>query len=174
MSWKMPGSAQTAALLGGLFVALAVVASTSEAQTYTVILENGETYETRYAPIDDEEGGVTRLLTDVGNWISVVTSDVAVVEMRENPSGFGHRLDTTPRFLGWILIEDRPIDTKDAGIESQVALPEQDSSRYSIEHFLGHRAVDPGETTGIPLDWRYGFDIGYFEYFDCGPDPGLP
>lgn len=148
-------------------VGLALISMRAEARTFTVTLQNGESYQTRYPPQDFPEMGVTRFLTDVGNWVAVRTSEIASVEARQDSSGFGQRVDTAPRFLGWMYVDDPPVATGEADDTELYALPEQVFWKYSIERFQAPPAVEPGETGGgIPLDFFYGGTGGYLEALD--------
>ena len=86
-------------VFGCLLLAGALAA---EAATYTVTLNNGTSFITRYKPEDaDWDDNVLVFTTDRGNWIALPKDDVADVISDVEASGFGYQVDTTTLFVGW-------------------------------------------------------------------------
>ncbi len=122
------------------------------ADTYTVTLQNGGTFESRYKPQPAPwDAGKLLLLTDVGNWISLPRAQVKGVASMTEVQGFGRVIDTTTVDLGW-----GPNDRSEGGEEQALSpqdrllqlLERQGRERrdYSVRQF-----VEPDQAGGIPL-----------------------
>ncbi len=77
-------------------------ASAAYAEYFTVTLTNGTTFQTRYRPVPAEwDDNVVMINTDRGNWIGLLSDEVADVSSHAETSGFGYQLDTSTLFVGW-------------------------------------------------------------------------
>ncbi len=86
-------------VLAALAVALPALAA---AEIYTLTLDNGATFETRYRPkLSYPDGDKAILLTSTGNWISFPVERVAGVEVDLEVRGYGLVIDTTTISLGF-------------------------------------------------------------------------
>ena len=151
-----------------IVLVLLLSATSAGAGHFTVTLDNGRTLDTRYEPVEAEwDPGVTLLLTDRGNWTALETPRIVEVTPKDEETGFGYRLDTTPRFLGWILIEvDDEEDVGDARSYELPEAPEGPEQSYSIEPFITIQGIDPTDAPGgIPLDL---FADGFYDFYPFG------
>lgn len=133
-----------------LVVALSLLALPVQAELYTVQLENGNSFESRYRPQaaswDDSQ---ILLLTDVGNWIALPRAEISGMTVDTEVKGFGLVIDTTTVALG-IAPNDLPTEEATAA-DPQLQLLQylqQQAERppYSVEQF-----VEPTEAGGIPV-----------------------
>lgn len=137
-----------------------LVAGTAAAQVYTVVLEGGSSFDTRYEPVDAEwDDSVSMILTDQGNWIAIAKDDILDVISEVEASGFGYRLDTSTIVVGW---------TYNNGISEEV-----DENGNPIESGQGPAGVGPraigalpveGEVVGVPQREPYTID----QFVDTG------
>lgn len=155
-----------AALLLSVFFA-----GSASAQVYTVVLEGGASFDTRYEPIDAEwDSSVSMILTDQGNWIAISKDDILQVVSEVEASGFGYRLDTSTIVVGWTYNDGddgqqydddgNPIpaaggaafDPRAAGyspLDGSLYGPEESDS-YNIDQFVNTGEAGSG---GIPLEY---------------------
>ncbi len=139
------------ALLFGL------AASVASAQVYTVTLNNGTTFETRYEPRDAEfSEDVVILATDQGNWIALEKADIADVVSSVEATGFGYQLDTTTVIIGWSP-NDLVSEDEDGNEVSEWGYldDEVDSgANYTLEQFVNPPVVGTGLSTGgLPVQF---------------------
>lgn len=93
--------------LTALALAVAVPAS---ATVYTIHLQNGTTFETRYQPEDAPWDANKIVFTNEwGNLMALPRDLIVRIESAVEASGFGHQLDTTTVALGWAP-NDAPAD----------------------------------------------------------------
>lgn len=84
------------------FLGLMLIATVVSAGTYTVTLNNGTSFVTRYKPVDaDWDENVVMLSTDRGNWIALNKDEIADTVSDVESTGFGYQVDTTTVFVGW-------------------------------------------------------------------------
>ncbi len=134
-----------------LAAVLLVAAAPLTAEVYTVTLTNGNTFETQYRPrFASAEGDKILLITEQGNWISLLRSDIADVTSQTEMRGFGKVINTTTIELG-----EAPNDLPDPSAEGQQVDPTtqllnflrgQQAPVYNVEQF-----VEPNTGGGLPL-----------------------
>lgn len=135
---------------------LVLVALPARAETYTVELANGTSFETRYRPKEaawDEDKII--LLTDVGNWIAVDRTDIVSLDIATESKGFGKVIDIHTIALGWAP-NDAPAQDPEEALDPATRLlnylQAQQANRpdYTVQQF-----VEPGEaggsTGGLPV-----------------------
>lgn len=83
-------------------VALILLPAVASGEVFTVVLENGTIFETRYRPMDAEwDSSISMILTDRGNWIALPKEDILDITSAIEESGFGVQIDTSTILLGW-------------------------------------------------------------------------
>lgn len=81
---------------------LLLLATVVSAGTYTVTLNNGTSFITRYKPVDAEwDDNMVMLSSDRGNWIAIAKDEIADVISDVESTGFGYQVNTTTVFVGW-------------------------------------------------------------------------
>lgn len=134
-------------ILGVLLLATVVSAG-----TYTVTLNNGTSFVTRYEPVDAEwDDNIVMLNSDRGNWIALSKDDIADVVADVEATGFGYQVDTTTVFVGWSPNEAEGEGEGGEGGESGVIVdgvdtrfPEPEPS-FNLEQFIDV----PSSGTGV-------------------------
>ena len=133
---------------------LLVFATMASAGTFTITLNNGTSFLTRYEPEEVEwDSSLVRFPTDRGNWIAISRDDIAEITSSVEESGFGYQLNTTTIFLGW-----SPNDLTDEGEEGEGGeggteavnenLPDPNPPAFTLQQF-----VNPGDLVGSqPVD----------------------
>mgnify|MGYP007073203895 CR=1 FL=1 len=136
--------------------ALVLVALPALAETYTVELANGTSFESRYRPkeVAWDETKVL-LLTDVGNWIALERSEILSVTTDTETQGFGKVIDVHTIALGWAP-NDAPAESPEDALDPTSRLlnflqaERENAPDYSVQQF-----VDPSEaginTGGLPV-----------------------
>jgi hypothetical protein len=140
-----------------VLLAAAVVAVPAFAESFTVLLKNGNSSQTRYQPEDaswDPEKLI--LLDEVGNLISVPRADVDRITTETENRGFGHVLNSTTVAIGWAPNDavDPDSDEGKAVIATQQAADAAAAAAppvYTQEQF-----VEPSAATGLPLSFGGG------------------
>lgn len=141
-----------------LVMTAAIAQAQANAIQYTVTLENGTTFETRYSPVEAEwSSNHSMLLTDTGNWIAIPNDEITDIISHAEESGFGFRVDTTTLYLGWS--PNDLADAEDANGEARYDLTGADAGasgggNYSIDQFLNVNSTAPsgtGSGGGIPV-----------------------
>lgn len=141
-------------LLLVLALAAVLTAPAAQADIYHVILQNGESYQSRYAPEEAAwDAGTILVHTETGNWVGVPRDRVVRVESETEIRGYGQRIDATTIYMG------RTANAAPApGTEGEEADPQNQllqaiydrqlqQESYTIEQF-----VEPGATGGgIPV-----------------------
>lgn len=134
-------------------VVLAIaIAGPALAEVYTVKLNNGFFFESRYRPREVAgDSSQVMLLTEAGNWINLSKSDIETVLIDTESKGYGTVIDTHTISLGWA-----PNDLEQAGAEQESGDPTtrllnylrsaDQREDYSVEQF-----VEPSDASGIPL-----------------------
>lgn len=149
MTRTVPSCLLIAALLA------AFLAPAALAETYTVTLNTGQVFESRYQPQEAEWDTETVLLmTDVGNWIALPLGLIESVVSASESRGYGIRLDATTLLLG-ISANDAPAPGEEGYEEPSAAAPSTPSffdRSFDIQQF-----VEPSEAGGgIPV---YGISV---------------
>lgn len=122
-----------------------LVAAPMAAELFTVELESGTEFETRYQPREaPNDSDRVMFITSQGNWISVDKREIAEIVSVAEEKGYGKVIDTTTIEMG-VLPNDRPQVDPAAQQErqSRSALEDYLTRDYSVDQF-----VDPGEAGG--------------------------
>ncbi len=128
----------TLTLLLGLF------AIAAHAETYTVTLTNGTSFETRYEPQPAEwDENVMMINTDRGNWIGLLAEEVADVTSKVESTGFGYQVNSTTLFVGWSPndIDDEGEDGEALNLEEM--FPEAPPT-FSVQQFVNVPSAGAG------------------------------
>ena len=127
----------------------------ASAATYTVTLDNGTSFESRYQPEEATwDPDVLLLLTQYGNWIALAKADVAEVSTDIESRGFGKVIDTKTVSLG-VLANDAPVP-EEGGEPSNAQLLEQYLAQqppapdYSVQQFVEPSQAGQG---GLPVGY---------------------
>lgn len=134
------------------------VATTASAGTFTVILNNGTSFLTRYRPAPaDWDENVILFSTDQGNQVALMRQDIADITSSVEETGFGYQVDTTTLFVGWSPNEAFDIEDGeggDGGAAEALAAPAASSGGgFSLEQFVDV----PGSGSGISTQPVRGF-----------------
>ena len=138
-------------LLALVLVAVSAPASATVFELWKVTLNSGESFESRYEPVEttwDED--VITFMTSVGNWIAVPKSDVASIGSALSEKGYGVRIDKNTIQLGFVANDG----DAEGGKRGFYAPGDVDGLRsYDVQQF-----VDPSEAGGggLPLGFAYG------------------
>lgn len=140
-------------------VALAVVlvALPVAAETFTLKLKNGTSFETRYRPqVASWDPSMVMMLTDQGHWVAFPRQDIQEVHSDFEARGFGKIINTTTIDLG-IAPNDQPLpdEGQPTALEQLQAVLQQEQRSYDVEQF-----VSPGQAGrtggGIPVTFGAG------------------
>ena len=134
-----------------VFLVLFVLATVASAGTFTVTLNNGTSFVTRYEP-EPASWDETMMLfaTDRGNWIVISEDDIAEITSSVEETGFGYQVNTSTIFVGWSpndLVEE---GEGEGGGEQTVNenLPDPNPPAFTLQQF-----VNPGDiVAGQPVD----------------------
>jgi len=132
---------------------LLALAASAHAAYFTVTLKNGTTFDIRYNPVKaDWDPRYTMFLTDQGNWIATLNTDIADIVSHAEESGYGYQLNTTTLFLGW---SPNDLVTDEVDAEGNVTTTSQyeagadvGGADYSIDQFLNIQSADPSAMRG--------------------------
>lgn len=158
--------------MAALLVAFPMVAT---AGTYTITLDNGLSFTTRYQPkVSQPDESKVMLLTDQGNWIALPKELVSEVTSSIESRGFGRVIDTTTIALGFAPNEVDPQEAAGSAADPTSALlqylTQRDSGQqrdYSVEQFVDTEGAGAG---GFPSTYGSGFsNSGRPQSF---PEPG--
>jgi len=138
-------------------LALAVVFSAPlAAELFTVTLDSGATFETRYAPVEDPtDPGKVHFLTDTGNWITMPAGIVESVTAETETHGFGRVIAANTIEIG-MSFNDLAQPEEGGPVDSSQALVnyfrEQDAQQqdYSVQQFVEPEQAGQG---GLPVVW---------------------
>jgi hypothetical protein len=143
-----------------LVLVVVLVALPAMAETFTVKLKNGNSFETRYRPQEASwDPDMVMMLTDHGHWIALPRAEVDEVVSDFEERGFGKIIDTTTIDLG-IAPNDLPTPDQaqtPSALEQLQSILQQQQRSYDIQQF-----VSPGQAgrTGGGLPVGYGSGIG--------------
>ncbi len=140
------------ALLALLLPAMAV------AEVFTLTLENGATFETRYRPkLSYPDEDKVMLLTSNGNWIAFPRERVAAVEVDFESKGYGLVIDNTTISLGFAPNETSSEEETPADPASRLLryLEQRDAGQQnqSVEQFVN---TDSAGSAGFPSTFSTG------------------
>lgn len=151
------------------FATLAVVvlllalsgAGVAGAEVYTITLHNGNTFLSKYRPVDASYNpNYIVFMTDVGNTVSLSKDDVADIVSETEARGFGVVIDTTTVLIGE-LPNDAP--TEEQALEAMEARQAQTGFRLPRGGALSASQFDEPPTVGgtasggLPLGFATGF-----------------
>lgn len=137
-------------------LALAVIFSAPlAAELFTVTLDNGTTFETRYAPLEDPtDSSKVQFLTDTGNWVTMSAAIVESVTADTETQGFGRVIAANTIEIG-MSFNDLAVPEEGGGpADSAQALLNyfqgQDSQRqdYTVQQFVEPEEAGQG---GLPV-----------------------
>lgn len=132
---------------------LLAFATLASAGTYTVTLNNGTSFLTRYQPEPVEwDENLMLFPTDRGNWIAISRDEIAEITSSVEETGFGYQLNTTTIFLGWspndLTEEGEGGEGGEGGEAVNENLPDPNPPSFDIQQF-----VNPGDLVGSqPVD----------------------
>jgi len=140
-----------------LLAAAAVVSVPLSAEVYTLTLDNGATFETRYQPIEDPtDPDQLQLLTETGNWITLPVDIVVSVSASTEAQGFGRVIAANTIEIGMSLNDLAVPDVEGGPADSAQALLQyfraQDQQRqdFTVQQFVEPEQAGVG---GIPVVW---------------------
>ena len=141
-------------------LAVVLVALPVAAETFTLKLKNGNSFETRYRPqVASWDPDMVMMLTDHGHWIALPRQDIEEVISDFEARGFGKIINTTTIDLG-IAPNDLPTPDEQqapSALEQLQSILQQDQRSYDVQQF-----VSPNEAgrTGGGLPVGFGSGIG--------------
>ncbi len=132
------------------------------AEIFTVTLDNGNTFETRYRPkLSYPDEDKVMFQTATGNWISLPRESVVDVAVDFETKGYGLVIDTTTISLGFAPNETRPQNP--AASDPQAALLQflagqaANQQSYSVDQFVN---TDDAGQGGFPSSFGAGSSFG--------------
>ncbi len=152
--------------LSVLLIVALLCAATAQAAVYTVTLQNGTSFDTRYRPVDaDWSEDVSMILTDQGNWIALEKSEIADVTSAIESSGFGYQLDTTTIFIGWSPNDLATEDENGESVQDFEFIDDisDEGQSFTLEQFVSPVTAGSAPAGGLPL-----YNVG------AGPGDGGP
>lgn len=150
-------------LLVSILVVLAIVlvVSPALAESFTVKLKSGETFETRYRPHTASwDPEMVMLMTDFGHWIALPRTDIEIVESDFEIRGFGKIIDTVTIDLG-IAPNDLPAPGEEqapSALEQLQSILQQQERSYDVPQFVSPGQA--GQTGGLPVGYGSGIGSG--------------
>ena len=147
-------------LAGALVLALvALAALPASGEVFHVALKNGTVLDTHTQPQEASwDDSMVLLLTDVGNWIGLMKSEIDHVDSETETKGYGIRINNSTIALGWSPNDqpnpeaegDQPTDSSKltdlyAAYLNQQAAQQQN---YTMQQF-----VEPSALQGIPSNF---------------------
>jgi hypothetical protein len=127
-----------------LVLAALALAAPAAAELFTITLNSGHSFESRYEPMAASwNPELVMFMTDQGNWIALPRADVASIEAETEARGFGMVINTTTIDLGYapqIAGEEIPVDPYQQYLEAL-----RQEQPYSVQQF-----VEPSQAQGIP------------------------
>ena len=141
-----------------VLLAVGLLTAPAVAETFTLTLTNGNTFESRYRPQEASwDANQVMMMTDQGHWIALPKDDIVEVVAETEALGFGKVIDTTTIDLG-IAPNDMPLpDEQEAPSNLDVLqqLLQRPERSYDVPQF-----VSPGEAGQGGLPVGYGAGIG--------------
>lgn len=134
----MPNKTQRKKIQGliPLTVLAAMIAMTAHADVYTITLTNGTSFETRYEPVPAEwDENVIMISTDRGNWIGLLSEEVADVTSKAEATGFGYQVNSTTLFMGWSPNDTDEEGEEGEGLNLEEMFPEE-APAFSVQQFV--------------------------------------
>lgn len=141
----------TLALAAGLWIGLPAAA-----EIYHVNLDNGASYESRYAPEEASWDRDTLLfITETGNWVGIERDRVTSIEIETELRGYGDRINATTIHMGRTP-HSAPVEEDLSPAEQQNQLlqtlidQQQGQPDYTMDQFVEPGGMGRGQG-GIPL-----------------------
>lgn len=127
-----------------LFTLLGILAGTVSGQTFTVTLENGSSFETRYRPVPSGfDPEIVLIITDRGNWIGLREADIVDVSSQVERSGFGYQVDTSTIFVGWTPNDADDLTEEGEELNLEEMFPEPEPA-VTLQQFVDIPAAGQG------------------------------
>ncbi len=175
MRQMMPPSARFVWIPALLLLLPAVAA----AETFTVTLDTGNTFLSRYQPKLSPDESKVMLLTENGNWIAFPLDRVADLTTTTESRGFGRVIDTTTIDLGLAPNEYGGEEQGEVDPTTRLLqyMSERDSAQrdYSVEQFVDTEGAGAG---GFPTSFAagstFGNPTGFGQPSFAQPGGGLP
>lgn len=148
------------AVLAVLLLLVLSGASVAGAEAYTITLHNGNTFLSKYRPVEASyDPSYIVFMTDVGNSISLHKDDVADIVSETEALGFGVVINTTTVLIGE-LPNDAP--TEQQALEAMEARQAATGFRLSppggsASQFDEPPTVGSSASGGLPLGFATGF-----------------
>lgn len=150
----------TIAALAVVSLLILLGAQVAAAEVYTVTLHNGNTFLSKYRPLDASyDPNYIVFMTEVGNTVSLHKDDVADVVSETESQGFGVVINTTTVLIGE-LPNDAP--TEEQALEAMAARQAQTgfrlpSSALNASQFGEPSTVGSAASGGLPVGFAGGF-----------------
>jgi hypothetical protein len=146
----------------------ALVAGPASAAVYTIHLNSGDSFASRYAPRDASwDAQKVVFLDEVGNLIAIAKSDIESIESDVAAAGYGHMLDDTTMVLG-----RAPNDAPEAGTPEAERAAQADAA-LAVPAVTGEPIYEPNASpptmTVIPPSTP-----GGTIYVEPAPPPSAP
>jgi hypothetical protein len=158
-------------ILSSAAAAILLAATPAAANVFTITLENGTTFESRYQPQEASyDASKILFLNSLGLPMALPKDMVESVTSEAETSGFGKVIDTTTIDLGY-LPNDLPTEEELAEAQRQGLglAPGQAVPVYNMEQF-----VEPGELGGMPVWGAGGGGAGFQSPLPTTPVPFTP
>jgi len=161
---------RTTRVLAWILVGLVAVAPLSAA-VYTVSLNNGTSFETRYEPRNAPwDPNKIVFLDEWGTLISLSKDDVTEVVSDFEAKGFGRIIDDTTMELGFApndsIDPDSP-EGQQAAATAATAAAQQAAGQETITY---DQFVEPNQTQGMPAQW-VGYPVNLEQGNQAAPPP---
>lgn len=123
------------------------------AVVFTIHLKNGNSFETRYRPqIASWDENTVLMITNVGNRIALMKSDVEEITADTQLQGYGTVIDTTTIALG-LAPNDLPLPEEATDTQTRLLnyidqMANQPRTNYSVQQFVS--VENAGATGGLP------------------------
>ncbi|MDX1630431.1 MAG: hypothetical protein R3234_01100 [Thermoanaerobaculia bacterium] len=151
---QRPFSIATAMVL--VVCGTALLVTPTAAETFTIELKNGSTFQSRYEPTEAEwDSSQIVFLDELGIRVALSKEDVAEVTAETETSGFGTVLDSTTIDLGYLPNDMPTAEQMEAGdqrspgerLREQMQIYQEMQPSYDMQQF-----VEPGSAGGgIPV-----------------------
>lgn len=131
-------------------LAAVVTAAPLAAAVYTIRLNNGHSFETRYEPEDASyDSDKVVFLDETGLLITIPKSEIESIQSDFEAKGYGRMIDTTTMELGWA-----PNDAAEEGAtpgDPMAQVQQAIQGQQQITTF--NQFVEPDATQGMPGNW---------------------
>ncbi|MBZ0111296.1 MAG: hypothetical protein K8J08_02435 [Thermoanaerobaculia bacterium] len=135
----------------GCALLLTLLAGSATAETYTITMTNGTTFQSRYDPVEApwDENKIL-FLNEYGTHMTLIKDDIESVTAASETNGFGRVIDSTTIDLGILLVDvpkPEEQDSQETQRENFASYLDAANARYSVDQF-----VDPSQAGagGLP------------------------